>query len=545
MVKSIKSTETDEPKFHVEALEARSSSTQYVCVHDATHRCLVPLSECYGATPTVIQTLVKQGLPILRKDIAPLNKQIEALTHYKKRTIIEGPGWQPEGYALASGEVFGLRVKAPYDIAFKVDPRRGARAGTGENWFEAMKLCKGQNLLCFLIMATLTGPLLALAGRTSNFGFEIVSPGGGGKTTVQQILASVSGSPAPGSPELLSMHTTVVGLGQLMPMFHDGFINLDEANLCTPNAPLQRRLTDLIYIAFMLADGRPKVKHEQLDFEKSRFVFLLSTNDAISSLIKQFGSSGGAEASLDRMMVLPIAKSRKYKIFDFVPDQFKSSSAFAKHLTELTQANYGHGFRKFVRHLAEARAADEKTLKAEIQGWIERFGVEVKLDPDDGSAVRVVEAFGLVYAAGKLAKQFGVLPDSWKPLEAAVICYTLNRQFVAAMPTPFDMLRQYVSKKKKFIDVTVPQDMDDATYKGARGFIRKLKNGYVEILIDEDRFDEEFGKVAKLMLNDPKIREYMVHDARRHKVKRPVRTSKSRDRVICFRGKRYEFDGAF
>ena len=114
-----------------------------------------------------------------------------------------------------------------------------------------------------------------------------------------------------------------------------------------------------------------------------------------------------------------------------------------------------------------------------------------------------------------------------------------------AMPTPFDMLRQYVSKKKKFIDVTVPQDMDDATYKGARGFIRKLKNGYVEILIDEDRFDEEFGKVAKLMLNDPKIREYMVHDARRHKVKRPVRTSKSRDRVICFRGKRYEFDGAF
>ena len=133
MVKSTKSTETDEPKFQVEGLEARSSGERYICVYDKEHRGLVSLSECYGTNPTFPQTLVNKGLPLFRKDIAPLNKKIEALEHFKKRTIIEAPGWQPEGYALASGEVFGLQADEPYEIAFRIDRRRGASAGTEKN----------------------------------------------------------------------------------------------------------------------------------------------------------------------------------------------------------------------------------------------------------------------------------------------------------------------------------------------------------------------------------------------------------------------------
>lgn len=107
---------------------------------------------------------------------------------------------------------------------------------------------------------------------------------------------------------------------------------------------------------------------------------------------------------------------RPHGIFDFLPDQYGSGAQFAEALKVAISENYGLAFPRFIRRLVKDRSTDEAKLKDRIQRYIKDFRAEVGADLNED---RVSGAFGLSYAAGMLAKDYGVLPRKFKCMAAA------------------------------------------------------------------------------------------------------------------------------
>ena len=105
---------------------------------------------------------------------------------------------------------------------------------------------------------------------------------------------------------------------------------------------------------------------------------------------------------------------------------FAGSAEYANALTRAAEQNHGHAIRKFLKQLVRARAKDDAALRAWIASRVNGFVEKANIDPNDGSAFRVAEAFGLVYAAGRLAQQYGVLPDCLAVGPAVLTCYSLH-----------------------------------------------------------------------------------------------------------------------
>jgi hypothetical protein len=84
----------------------------------------------------------------------------------------------------------------------------------------------------------------------------------------------------------------------------------------------------------------------------------------------------------------------------------------------------------FLKKLVEVRHKDEERLKAAIRRKMDQFKAEVGVNDNNGSDVRVAEAFGLVYAAGSFAQHHGILPSDLDCLGSAKHCYANFRNTV-------------------------------------------------------------------------------------------------------------------
>lgn len=63
---------------------------------------------------------------------------------------------------------------------------------------------------------------------------------------------------------------------------------------------------------------------------------------------------------------------------------------------------------------------------AEVNRCLAQFRKKAGVDENNGSKVRVADAFGLEYAAGRLAKTYTVFPKCLNCLAPALACYRLN-----------------------------------------------------------------------------------------------------------------------
>jgi hypothetical protein len=148
--------------------------------------------------------LAEHGISIIGPDaIKAFIGEVQALRDFPPKDLFERSGWGilqfPRQYVLSDGSPFAPQDTAKAPIAFQ--PARGKchTAGDLKGWKNGVvKPLKHQPLPLFAIMLAFAPMLLRLTDRVNNLAFEYTGPKGTGKSTVQQLAASVIGSPGYG-----------------------------------------------------------------------------------------------------------------------------------------------------------------------------------------------------------------------------------------------------------------------------------------------------------------------------------------------------------
>lgn len=486
-----------------------------------------------GTKPFVL--MGRNGLSVVGiEDQQALRDLVAELRAFPPAAIVERPGWNGAYFALADGTCFAPDgLEAPI-VLFEPASTKNAKAGDARWKKKLARLIVGQRLPSFALMAAFAGPLLDIVGHIENFGFEFVGKGGTGKTTIQRIAASVLGRAhrSTKGEYMMTGAATVNGLEAAMSMHSDAIIIIDDASRFAGNKTGKARGAEYIDLVQRLASGYTKARHGSPMQEGNRFVWLLSANEPLAEVV-----AGGREAvnaaAADRLLTIPIAASRSYGAFDKLPKRFKSSRQLAKALEKGFERHHGVAFPRFIERLVQSRHDDLEGLRSEVEATLAKFRAALGIDEDNGSACRVADAFGLVYAAGSLAKRYGVLPSKFKCRAAAKFAY---RTHIESQDRPSFRERLIeLSTKLGVIDLDkgkLPK-LTDAKFGKVPAFLKTSRSGELEIRMSKRALNRAFPD-WDMIKDSEEVASVRKREGRRGKVKRWVRQRATKDRVFCF-----------
>lgn len=422
-------------------------------------------------------SLSKRGLILFRRsDKASVTEQVDKLKDFPPTLVFSRPGWSEGQYANASGRVFKPKGESEGIVAFAPNPTKCARKGVHAKWSEQIAVpLIGHPIPCFFIMTAFASAMLELSGRTDNFGFELAGEGGKGKTSTQRIMASVVG-PAMEKNRgyITTFYMTPVALEQSMRWHSDMPFIIDEANLFGSGDGGYADKRKMREFAFQMASGTTKGRFDNPQQEGFRFIFVTSANEPFNELLGETHQDV-ANAATDRLMSITVPEGDA-GVFGPLPSGYDNYRQFTLSLETAMSEQYGTAMPKFLKKLVERRHKDEAALKASIRRKIDRFKAEVGINDNNGSDVRVAEAFGLVYAAGEFARLHDVLPKGFDCLGSTEHCYTNFRKTVPIRQTLRERLIAIANRPETiWIDPKNLVELSDDAVASAGAFIRERK----------------------------------------------------------------------
>lgn len=514
------------------------SGLPYVHVYACGKKAWVPFTAFMGSGMDAARLLASKNIILLKRDFSILVEKVEDLAQFPPRPLIEKPGWSGRFFALPNGKVFGPRgtIGDPPTVLFAPVLGKCRARGTLEEWLEhvAMPLI-GQRLATFVVMAMFASPLLRFTDRASNFGFELAGPKGVGKSTIQFVASSVMGPAlsSSGSNYWITANATVAGLEGMMSQ-HSGIpMVIEEANLFAAGENSKARASKFNELVFRLSDGTVKARHQDHAQKRSRFIYITSTNEPLEKILAG-ERIAVSEAAADRLLTLVIGPDRPFGLFDFVPEGFDDASSLAASLNRAVARFHGQSIRHFLTGLVAAHAEGPLALRKRITDLVARFRGKVAVDPNSGSATRVADAFGLVYAAGILAIEWGALPKRMACLKAARAAYELNRSLLDQL-TPKQRVLELARHKDavRWQDGQLP-DLTEEEIDEVPSFVRLRAKGRRELIMTAEGMANAFAD-PKAIFADPDVRAMMLHDGNRNTVKRRLSIVSRQRRVYCFR----------
>jgi hypothetical protein len=282
---------------------------------------------------------------------------------------------------------------------------------------------------------------------------------------------------------------------------------------------------------FSLAQGETKARYNG-ERHQFRTTFVLTTNVPLSDVIADLAAAE-VGATGDRLLSLDL-DLRDYGNFDFVPDSFPNSGAFARHMIEGIAAHYGTAMPRYLEQLVRLRAQDERDLRDKILRRADEFITMVAADRFDGSAIRVAEAFGLVRAAGRLAQHLGALPSCFDCDEAALRAYRLHLATVTRM-SPVERLKAYIAGPGvRDLDAEKTRWLTMEEISTTPGFWKTNREGDREFIVWPPVFRRAFPDWRRV-IGDHAVSSLMPGDGRHRGKKRQLRQGKPNDRFFCFR----------
>ena len=480
--------------------------------------------------------LRSDNIILFNKDLTKAIDDGRAVTEFPSLPLIDKLGWSGGHFALRSGEVFSPNNQTEAIVLFQQD-RVTCSAKGSSKWLKDVKqVSKGQPLVTFALMVPFAGPLLAFSRVIENPCWEWSGPKGVGKTTIQNLATSIWGpalEPA-GRNHWISANTTINALEAELPRHADMLMVIEELSVMHAGESERVRASKMREFVFRTAQGTVKDRHQQIKTLPSRFVWMTTTNDPIAVLLSKVGGDA-AEAAGDRILALPISRTRKHGIFKApLPKGCSTGEDAARCIATLVSENYGLPIRHFLKQLVPDRARNEVELRSKIEAWILQFREAVGVDGNVGSEARVADAFGLVYAAGMLARQYGALPKKLDCMAAAIKCYRINRKSVGADVSNVQRL-QRLAKRKGVVIINL--DDRSKAYRervsAAPALLRISKGGTRELLLSSEQFEKAFPK-RKALLADPAVKKIMRHDKDRSTLKTRVVHNGPQKRFRCF-----------
>lgn len=451
---------------------------------------LIPYIEFGVERATVWSSLTRKGVTLVSKaSRASVVEQVERIEKFTERLVFSRPGWHHGQFANASGQVFAPPKCRKGIVGFAPDTAKCATKGTHAEWLDQVaRPLVGHHIPCFAMMACLAAPMLDLVGRTDNFGFELSGAGGKGKSTTQRIMASMVGpAMVKDRAYITSFNMTHAALEQSMRAHSDMPFIIDEANLFGAGSggrADQRAMRDF---SFQMGAGITKGRYGRHQQDGYRFVYVTSANEPFHELLSQ-AHRDTANAASDRLMSITIPEGDA-GVFGDLPSGFATYRQFTLALEQGMSEQYGTAMPMFLRALVSARHKDGAKLIGRILRRVAEFNAHVGTNENNGSDVRVAEAFGLVYAAGRFAHFKGILPTEMDCLEAAAHCYANYRSTVPVRQTLPERLLAIAKREQTMtIDRTSLPSLSDEEMERIGAFIRVMKGG--TLLLMTPRFGD-------------------------------------------------------
>ena len=338
-------------------------------------------------------------------------------TSPKKRfSFASAPGWYGSKFALP-GKYF-CTDKAADPV--KIDPNSIEHVGsftTGEgslrDWQQYVaKPARKSSALCVSISAAFAAPLLRKLNMDS-FAINWFGATSEGKTLALKVAASVAGLFGPGGG-LPSWADSEPGFeGQAMG-HRDCIMPLDETADGEKEMPLEKRARML---AFGIGRNRPRTlaspyeKAHGLKGREYRVIVLSSSERALSDIAIKAGARrlGGEEV---RLTDVPASEPGSQGVFDgkIQTDDGRApleiTKALADKLAVAAVLYQGHALVAFLHKLTS-----DENWESKVGAYKSRFETEVKA-PNSTAVYRIRSNFAIIWAAGALAIDYGVLP--WK-----------------------------------------------------------------------------------------------------------------------------------
>ena len=479
-----------------------------------------------------LKVAAEQGVIITPAEKRRLDLTFETLALDTDSCVADRPGWHRNVYVLGDQAI--PKSSTLVLISRSTDTNRWSSSGELTVWRDGLKtMLAHQTLPRFLLFASFAGPLLELVGDNLNPGIELVGDGGQGKSIMQSLVASVWGAPGLDGPGFgRTWNSTLNGLENMMRDSSDGLLLLDEARHVGSGASLARRKDFMEAAVFQLAAGGPKERLTEPGVnERHRFVWISSANEHLADRISDANPSLQA-AALSRVLVLSSDAGDGLGVFNRTPSGPAEMAEIIQPLVRLIASHHGKPIRRFIRRLADERGRDEGALRQRLEEAVQTFA-EPAARSKDPIISRNGRTLGLVYAAGLLAVEYGVLPAKWN---AKLVCDRVrDKHLPQPPPSPLELLLRHRSKVVNLDEIDL-QSMSDLELRTHPGFLRTVR-GRRELLLTPAQLDEHFTE-PKAVLTSARARGCLVQDEGKRDltVKRVVRKAGKppNDRVHSF-----------
>lgn len=411
-------------------------------------------------------------------------------------------GWHGRCFVLPT-ETIGnsagrivFQSECPIENTFKTK-------STPEKWIELVGLaCVGNSRLVFAVACAFAGPLLRPAGMESG-GFHIHGDSSSGKSTVQNVAASVYGAPS----FKRSFRQTDNAMEGVAAQHNDCLLILDEISQIEP-----RVIGEVIY---MLGNGEGKTRATRTATPRPpmrwKLIYLCTGEKTLPDIMAeaQKRTNAGQET---RLAHIPADAGAGLGVFENLHSA-PNGAVFAKHLNTQAQAVYGATGRAWLQWLTEH--AD--TLKTNIRTHADAIAARLIPPNASGQVERVGARFALVGAAGELATAAGL--TGWPVGEserAAAACFNAwraarggdgNGEILA-------MLRQV----RRFLELHAEgrfamwhRGSDDHAPKTLqRAGVRRMLNAEGEPIKTNNQFGAEYGDRMPAALGEGVSFEFFV-----------------------------------
>jgi hypothetical protein len=206
------------------------------------------------------------------------------------------------------------------------------------------------------------------------------------------------------------------------------------------------------------------------------------------SLGTEFLGAARARGELVRLIEIPVPKRNRNGIFDRLSSVQLSSTQLVVRAEAAVRDNFGHPIRAFIERLVSK--PERHVLRA--TKLMEKFLQKVQAGSDPWTR-RFAGKFAVVYAAARLAAEFGVAPwPKTHPLKCVVRLYQRARELVVtpeeSLQSLLDQLAENTSSTRRFPEVDKGKALPARLRNVAWGIRSKTRDGTQFLAVHSDRF---------------------------------------------------------
>ena len=426
-------------------------------------------------------------LPDSKEDCALLLNHLANKIPKRRIVITNRLGWRRDQYVFPKCIIGKGTKEIIYRNSTDITSDAETFKGTIGYWQETIcYVAQFSSRMRFCICLALLGPLLNLLDGES-FGTNLSGDSANGKTTLMKIMQTVFRSLT--DQALHNWDMTPAGLDEAAAAHCDQILVIDE--LGRANERDKRKVEKVRDTAYRLASGKGRVRSVHYGPSTSwRLTFASSSETALSVLAaKQDDERPKGETV--RLIDLPAVVHPEYGIFESVPEG-STSEDLVNTIDDACLSVYGVVGRAYVKKLAANRQKASKTADR----YISAFMTELKV-PMNGWERRFAKRFAMVYAAGMLGVDFGILP--WERsvlMQTCKSCYTSARATISnyedLLTSSLTILRQQLENVDFWVDLKGGPTSEQL--KNAAGFHRNHSKHGPYFAVKPKHFEKWLGE---------------------------------------------------